>query len=383
MLVNVFSKELASQFLSFTQVDAKLSTESRPIHGFLDFGNRTIEFQRGYKNGQFECDTVFFENDYPILYINYSAGVAQSLRLVMNDQPEIFDNANSGERIEGFVDEKGVIEEGNFFNESNRLVYCGMNVNKKHFGFGIEYYDVGEKEIIHYIGFYFNDKYDGIGIEIDQNGSLYRYGIWSEGMFISKRLVISGDIGFNKIHETVIELHVEPTAKVIPDISGAIQHAKRLKRLVINDNSLFQLTSFSLSSLKNLEEIWIGDNVMTGGPLTRDEGNTSIVNRFCLESLPALYHLHIGCRSLYRCQDMIIRNCNQLKHIEIGRIRQVLERNSGSFDWCRSFILSSIHSNINLSIELPSLKTIIIGDFCFRSLHTVMIWGMICMMLVN
>ena len=338
----MFSKELAYQFSSFTQVDASLSTESCSTNGFLDFGNRTIEFQRGYKNGQFEGDTVFFENGYPILYINYSAGIAQSLKLMMNGQPDIFDNTDSGERIEGFIDEKGIIAGGNFFNESNRLVYCGMNVNKKHFGFGIEYYDVGEKEVIHYIGFYFNGKYDGIGIEIDKNGSLYRYGIWSEGLFISKRLVINGDIGFDKIHETVIELYVEPTVKAISDVSAAIQQAKCLKRLVINDKSLFRLTSFSLSSLKNLEEIWIGDNVMTGGPLTREEENSSIVNRFCLESLPALHHLHIGCRSLYRCQDMIIQDCDKLESIEIGRIQQVIKRNSGSFDWCRSFILSSI-----------------------------------------
>lgn len=340
VLVDLLSKELEAQFPSFTKVDPSLSTETSSVEGFLDFGNRTIDIQRGYKNGQFEGDTIFYENSYPILFIHYSAGVAQSIKLVIPGQVKVYDYADSGERIEGFIDEKGNMACGSFYNEWNQLEYCGVNVGNKHFGFGIEYHNSSAREIIHHIGFFFNGKYDGIGIEYDQNGSLYRSGVWSEGVYISKQLVINHEIGFNEIHETVIELQVEPTATIILNISEAIQQAKCLKRLELHNNSLYQLTSFSLSGMKDLEEIWIGDDVMTGGPLTRDEGNSDIVNRFCLESLPSLRSLRVGCRSLYRCQDMIIHDCDKLERIEIGRMQQTDERNCGSFDWCRSFLLS-------------------------------------------
>lgn len=59
-----------------------------------------------------------------------------------------------------------------FSTVNNQLVYWGINVDKKYYRFVIEYYEDVTKDSLHYIGFYQNGLYDGIGIETDRCGSL-------------------------------------------------------------------------------------------------------------------------------------------------------------------------------------------------------------------
>ena len=138
--------------------------------------------------------------------------------------------------------------------------------------------------------------------------------------------------------------------------------------LVVGDDCFGNVSDARIIGLNQLESVVVGKNSFT------KHKNGSIKNRnskFYLMNCPMIRELKMGCYSFSDYSLCMIENVPSLEAIERGRL------NAESFNFYYANFQLKSHDDRNvLRVDLPRLKTLLLGGKAFCQCTTVSITGM-------
>ena len=279
----------------------------------------------------------------PLMKISFvKAEVADiSMEIKEKDKRGFYDISRSGKLLEGVKNESNgnTFMTGEFYNKDMVLEYKGIMVNGKREGFGVEYFTDLQKP--HFVGFFRNDRWHGMGIVYSRDG---KYGCFSirQGEPVLQTLELNRECELERIEKNVRKLVVHATNSVNAlNVSHLLRNAPFLTEVVIHDGSWKNLTKLDMIGFEYLETIEIGNEVMVDVVRNDDNYASPCVNTLTLRSLPALQTLRIGKKSCNYIQKFEVEDCDKLEVISIGGKCDENDFSSETFSWCREFRIMS------------------------------------------
>lgn len=258
------------------------------------------------------------------------------------------DISRSGKLLEGVKEETNgsTFMTGKFYNKDMMIEHKGIMVNGKREGFGVEYFTDLQRP--HFVGFFRNDRWHGMGIVYSRNGK-YEFLSIRQGEPVLRILELNGESGLERIEKNVRKLVVHATNSVNTlNVGRLLGNAPFLTELVIHDGSWKNLTKLDIIGFKHLKKIEIGDEVMVDVVGKDDNYASPCVNTLTIRSLPSLETLRIGKKSCNYIQKFEVEDCNELESISIGGKCNGNEFSTETFAWCREFRIMSRHcANVN------------------------------------
>ena len=292
-----------------------------------------------FNNGVF-MDEGFVVNDQKVLKV---IGNHQIGDISYNEEAleEGIVDLDHGSRFEGLVlkDEKegnmGIpFGYGEMYDDDGLLIYKGIMINWKRFGYGTygtSYHDNG---LIEYEGYWCDDNRFGNGKVYDRYGNLVNDCEWVNGIESAIDYEGNGSEPMN------IEMkHLKLTDNCIL-VDWDVSWLLNLESIEIGDNCFESVPIFKIEGLNRLKTIKIGSNSFT--QKKNDFGNDSSKS-FHILNCESLESIRIGdCSFSDYAGDFELRNLPQLQSIQIGSV----DSYSSNF-WNSSFVIRGIFPHVD------------------------------------
>ena len=254
------------------------------------------------------------------------------LKEILNGENDCIDLSANGKRWEGGVKNGKPCGYGVLFNEEGRKEYEGFMMDEKKCLYGMEYYD--DIERVSYAGCYCDGYRYGKGIEYDRNGNVEYDGMWrNNGHWTCED---ENDVIDNRTESLQLVDSIIPYSLCLPSFLNS------LKEVVIGAETIGIIRVFCMIGLNELESIRIGKETL------HNEGMP-------LFSSFSSFKQELPLRKYGVC---LIMNCPKLQSIQIGY---------RSFSDYESFEL----------LNLPSLQSIVVSNWCFFAVATFSLTGLI------
>ena len=273
-------------------------------------------------------------------------GIEHNVVLNLNDE---------GERWEGDVLDGIPYGWGVLYDSENRLAYEGFRVGEVNVCYGTRYYsDIG---VIEYEGEWCEGKRWGRGIQYNRYGNTVFDGEWMNNEQPSKKVVLSEENQFlhNRIEELIVSNNsCNGREWRTPDLSLM----PSLKEFIVGDNCFSYVYEVRMTGLNQLESVVIGKSCFTKHRYGRPKYDPH--RHFYLKNCPRMRELKIGCCSFSDYSICEIENLPSLEVIEMGALGE------GSHNFLYSSLeLKSSSQILKSSLDLPSLKSLLFGDWAF------------------
>lgn len=208
-----------------------------------------------------------------------------------------------GNRWEGNVKGGEPYGYGTMSNANGKTLFKGFMLNGMRVCYGIEYYPLMKR--IAYMGGYYESKRHGYGVLYDIDGLVVYQGIWKRGSrYTPEAGVIDSQIAVIRIpNSSLSEL-----GKIV-----LVQWLYSLKHIVIGNRCFRQVRFFELNGLNSLEAVTIGSNSFQVSKYERTDGCCRIMN------CPNLGSIHFGDDSFYDYHSFEIQNLPSLKILLLGQ----------------------------------------------------------------
>ena len=164
---------------------------------------------------------------------------------------------DNGERWEGDSFRGEPFGYGCFYDENNKLIYCGYVFQGKKVCYGEEYYP--ESNTIEYCGNFVNGLRHGRGCTYDKEGNMLYEGYWVFGRNDNFDLIIDNNCeDDNIIHNLVRELTIGSNCFNKMKELKIVEYVN-LKSIEIGNNSFRNVRVFEIGNCNELEQLIIGE----------------------------------------------------------------------------------------------------------------------------
>ena len=274
-------------------------------------------------------------------------GIEHNVVLNLNDD---------GERWEGDVLQNKPYGWGVLYDSENRMAYEGFRIGDVNVCYGTRYYsDIG---VIEYEGEWFEGMRWGRGILYDRSGKAMFDGEWMKDEQLSKKVVVSEENQF--LHNRIEELIVSDDSCTGEEWKALdLSLMPNLKEFIVGDNCFSYVYEVKLMGLNQLERVVIGEYSFGEG----NANNCNICGHFYLRDCERVKELKIDNCSFQGYSVCEIDGVPSLEVIELG----VPDEGGDVFYATKCFELKSVSHRMSLQIDLPKLRTLIIGyeGFCW------------------
>ena len=243
---------------------------------------------------------------------------SQGKRIDSQYSKDVVDLNVNGRRWEGGVKDGKPFGYGVLYDEEGRKEYEGFMMEGMKVCYGIEFSN--DTEGMRYRGCFYDDKRCGKGVLCNQIGMVEYNGLWKNDNPASSHF----DGKTIDSNTESIEINNNSFGEVYSCVLPFFFHS--LKRIVIGDNCFGQVRLFELNGLGGLESIVIGKECFRIGEDERSDGSCRIVN------CPKLKSIQIGDKSYYDYLSFELSNLPSLQSIITGE---------WCFRWAPSFSLTS------------------------------------------
>ena len=268
---------------------------------------------------------------------------------------QVLDLSDDGERWEGDVLDNQPYGWGVLYDSENRMAYEGFRLNDVNMCYGTQYYsDIG---VIEYEGEWFEGKRWGRGIQYDRTGKTVFEGEWVNDQQLSTRVVLNRENQL--LHNHIEELIVQDKSCNGPEWNTLdLSLMPNLKKLEVGDECFNHVNEVRMTGLNQLESVVIGKSCFTKHRYGRPKYDPH--RHFYLKNCPRMRELKIGCCSFSDYSICEIENLPSLEVIEMGALGE------GSHNFLYSSLeLKSNSQILKSSLDLPSLKSLLFGDWAF------------------
>ena len=217
------------------------------------------------------------------------------------------------------------------YDDDGLLLYKGIMINWKRFGYGTSYHNNG---LIEYKGYWCDDNRFGIGKVYDRYGKLVNDCEWVNG--IESDIDYEGD-GSEPLNIGIKHLKLTDNCVLVDwDVSWLLN----LESIEIGDNCFESVETFKIDGMNRLKTIKIGNSSFTQKILRLGSGLSESFHILNCESLESI---QIGEYSFSDYEgDFELKNLPQLQSIQIGTI------GSYSFNFISSsFVIRGIANMLN------------------------------------
>ena len=271
------------------------------------------------------------------------------------EHAQMLNLSDDGERWEGDVLNNKPYGWGVLYDKDNNRVYEGFQIGSVNVCYGTRYYsDIG---VIEYEGEWCEGKRWGRGIQFDRTGRTVFEGEWVNDKQSSKRVVLNEEnqLLHNHIEELIVQdKNCNGREWTVLDLS----FMSNLKKLVVGDECFNHVNEVRMTGLNQLESVVIGKSCFTKHRYGRPKYDPN--RHFFLKNCPQLRELKIGYCSFSDYSICEIENLPSLEVIEMGKLGE------GSHNFLYSSLELKSHSQIlKSSLDLPSLKSLLFGDWAF------------------
>ena len=294
------------------------------------------------------------------------------------DSLQIIETDDFGNRFEGCSLKSYTV--GSFYNKENILTFQGIKKAGLEIGFGISYYEDIMSPTIKYIGFYLNGKKNGFGILFDRSGNkngIIGMGGWLDDCLLkSDFFTLSSNEDFEKVSQNIKKLFFMDNSFENVPLTERIAGFTELQSLNIGKNCFKNVPSLSLSHFKFLEDVHVCRESFLP-PVTQPYLKSLLSHILEFNDLPSLKKIIIEMESFSWIQQLILCDLPNLEYLELGSIKsEPWNPKYGTFELTTKLQLKSmIHTGCFQSIDLKSLKTVIIGDYSFNKVTSVVFAG--------
>ena len=225
------------------------------------------------------------------------------------------------------------------YDDDGLLLYKGIMINWKRFGYGTSYHDNG---LIEYEGYWCDDNRFGSGIVYDRYGKLVKECLWVNG--------VESDIedyeGNGSEPLNIGMKHLQLTDNCVL-VDWNVSWFLNLESIEIGDYSFESVQTFKIDGLNRLKTIKIGNSSYTQVKTT-DEWNWKKVNNqsksFHILNCELLESIQIGEYSFSDfAGEFELKNLPQLQSIQIGTIGS-----KSNIFYRSSFVIRGIELILNI-----------------------------------
>ena len=302
------------------------------------------------RNGEF-MNEGFVVNDQKVLKVfgNHQFGDISYSEEEQSIVVEGIIDLDHGSRFEGLVltDKEGKIGipfgYGEMYDDDGLLLYKGIMINWKRFGYGTSYHDnVGygtsyhDNGLVEYEGYWCDDNRFGSGIVYDRSGKLVNECLWYNG--------IESDIEDycgNGSEPLNIEMKYLKLTDNCVLVDWDVSWFYNLESIEIGDDCFGSVQTFKIDGLNRLKTIKIENNSFT---LKKNSFGDNETRSFHILNCESLESIQIGEYSFSDFGgEFELKNLTQLRSIQIGTV--------GSYSynfWCSSFVIRGIDVMLNI-----------------------------------
>ena len=295
-------------------------------------------------NGMIEVDTA----SHKLIRVN-GEDVKES------EHNRVFDLNDDGERWEGDALNNQPYGWGVAYDSENRMAYEGFRLKEVNVCYGTRYYsDIG---VIEYEGEWCEGKRWGRGVQYDRTGKTVFDGEWVNDKQSSTRVVLNRENQL--LHNHIEELIVQDKSCNGPEWNTLdLSLMPNLKKLEVGDECFNHVNEVRMTGLNQLERVVIGKSCFTKHRYGRPKYDPH--RHFYLKNCPRMRELKIGYCSFSDYSICEIENLPSLEVIEMGALGE------GSHNFLYSSLeLKSNSQILKSSLDLPSLKYLLFGDWAF------------------